>query len=134
MNLIQIIYTSASAGGLDAVERGRILCRARVNNARLGISGMLVHVDGSFYQVLEGEVEAVDELFLRIAADPRHLRVTEILREPIARRRFAGWRMGFANGVSGWRLPGIASRQRRQDSLQDAGRRGRTAGHDRVHR
>jgi len=136
MSLIQLIYTSASARGLDEVERARIVCRARVDNARLGISSVLVHVDGSFFQVLEGEVDVVDELFLRIAGDPRHVRVTEILREPITRRRFAGWCLGYADGFSGQRLPGptVALRQRRQDALQDAGRRGRTTRHDCVYR
>lgn len=96
MSLIHCIYCSAATAELGPEGRRELLDRARVNNARFGVTGMLLYVDGSYFQVLEGETEAVDELFLRIAGDPRHGGVTEIIREPIAARRFPDWSMGYA--------------------------------------
>lgn len=58
---------------------------------------MLLYVDGSFFQVLEGSADAVDALFARIALDPRHRSVVTIIREPISQRAFGEWTMGFAN-------------------------------------
>ncbi|MCO4764542.1 MAG: BLUF domain-containing protein [Myxococcales bacterium] len=42
------------------------------NNRRADITGILVETSGIFFQVIEGPAEAVDALFQRISADPRH--------------------------------------------------------------
>jgi hypothetical protein len=94
--LIHHIYTSAAQGMSDSEALQRILVQSRRNNAPLGITGMLLHTAGSFFQILEGSPEAVTALFTRIAADPRHQRITTIIREPIPRRAFPDWTMGFA--------------------------------------
>ncbi|MEQ8496099.1 MAG: BLUF domain-containing protein, partial [Gammaproteobacteria bacterium] len=91
MSLIHCIYASAATAPLDAAQRRELLRVARANNRRLGVTGILLYVDGSFFQVLEGEADVVDELFLRIAGDPRHANVTEIIRERIAQRAFPDW-------------------------------------------
>jgi hypothetical protein len=96
MSLIHCIYASTSTGTFSPRELAELLGQARVNNAARGVSGILLHVDGSFFQVLEGEPADVDPLFTRILSDPRHRQVTMIMREPIARRCFADWSMGFA--------------------------------------
>jgi len=96
MSLIHCIYASAARHALDDAARRELLRVARTNNERLGVTGMLLYVENSFFQVLEGEPEVVDELFLRIAGDPRHGNVTEIIREPITRRAFPEWSMGYA--------------------------------------
>ncbi len=96
MSLIHCIYASAASHGLDETARRGLLRQARANNGRLGITGMLLDVDDSFFQVLEGEHEVVDELFLRIAGDPRHGNLNELIREPIGCRAFPDWAMGYA--------------------------------------
>lgn len=77
-------------------ELAALLAGARAYNERHGITGMLLHVDGSFFQVLEGAPDDVDRLFARISADPRHGHVTVIIREPVAVRAFGEWTMGHA--------------------------------------
>jgi len=57
---------------------------------------MLLYSVGSFFQVLEGEEATLLELFAIIATDPRHRNVTKIIQEPIARRVFGDWTMGFS--------------------------------------
>ena len=56
---------------------------------------MLLYIAGSFFQILEGPRHTVDALVRKIQSDPRHMRVTVIIREPIVERSFGEWTMGF---------------------------------------
>jgi hypothetical protein len=94
--LIQCIYSSAATTEFAEHEIPQLLEKTRAANANRGITGMLLYVEGSFFQVLEGEAECVDFLFKSISADPRHKHVTLIIREPLAVRNFGEWTMGFA--------------------------------------
>jgi hypothetical protein len=58
---------------------------------------MLLYIEGSFIQVLEGEAAAVDEVYGQILLDSRHTRISTIIREPIAARSFGEWTLGFCN-------------------------------------
>ena len=104
--LIHLIYCSAAPRPLGRDELATLLAGARAYNERHGITGMLLHVDGSFFQVLEGAPEDVERLFARISADPRHDHVTVIIREPVAVRAFGEWTMGHAE-MSRHELDGI---------------------------
>lgn len=78
-------------------EIAGLLLRARAKNGRLGISGLLLHDNGSFLQVLEGDAEVLHSLFATIALDRRHTRVVKLLNRPVHHRRFAEWQMGFVS-------------------------------------
>lgn len=93
--LIHLIYASAAGPELTAERLAELLEASRVNNARLELTGMLLCAEGSFFQVLEGRPEAVDALYAKIERDPRHEQVTTIIREPIPKRNFDAWTMGF---------------------------------------
>jgi Sensors of blue-light using FAD len=93
--LIHCIYASAASREFDVGELADLLDAARENNARLGLTGMLLYSEGSFFQVLEGQADVVDALCAKIERDPRHGRMTVIIREPIAKRYFDAWTMGF---------------------------------------
>ena len=93
--LIHLIYCSAAPRPLGREELAALLAGARLHNERHGITGMLLHVDGSFFQVLEGAPDDVERLFARISADPRHDHVTVIIREPVATRHSASGRWGM---------------------------------------
>lgn len=95
--LIQIAYCSAAKAQVTRDNLVRLLAKARHSNAQNGVTGMLLYSGASFFQVLEGEPETVDGLFAVISRDPRHARVTLIIREPIPRRAFSDWTMGFAD-------------------------------------
>lgn len=94
--LIHCIYSSTAAPQFAEHEIPQLLEKSRAANATRGITGMLLYIEGSFFQVLEGEGAPVDEVYRRISADARHHEVTLIIREPIAARSFADWTMGFA--------------------------------------
>lgn len=96
MSLIHCIYASSAVPSFSEAVIPVLLERARAKNIVRGITGMLLFIEGSFFQVLEGETHVVDEIYSAIERDPRHARVTRIIREPIAHRTFDQWSMGFA--------------------------------------
>jgi len=96
VKLTQLIYSSDAVANIDSSALKGILEKARLNNARHSITGMLLHTGGSFFQVLEGDESALTELFASISSDPRHTNVTRIIHEPIAQRAFGEWTMAFS--------------------------------------
>ena len=94
-NLVHYIYASAASAAFQEPDLPALLQQSRRNNQDVAITGMLLYSAGSFFQVLEGEPGRITKVLARIAADPRHERITSIINEPIARRSFAEWTMGF---------------------------------------
>jgi Sensors of blue-light using FAD len=94
-SLIHIIYASAEERVFGESELTEVLLRARQANAQLGVTGILIYAEGSFFQVLEGKVEDVEAVFTKILSDPRHRDIVQIIREPIHGRDFGDWTMGF---------------------------------------
>jgi hypothetical protein len=92
--LKQKIYVSALTDTDDSVLAD-ILRTSQKNNARDGLTGMLLYADGNFLQVLEGPPEAVEQTFARIELDPRHSHVIVMSDEPTTQRDFADWSMGL---------------------------------------
>jgi len=126
--LEHLIYASVATETFGAPELAELLQKSRASNELHGLTGMLLHsdVDGSFFQVLEGESAAIDQLFQKILLDKRHSHVTLIIREPIPGRAFGEWTMGFAS-VSQEKLrkiPGLNDFFRKGSSFTelDAGR------------
>ncbi len=68
---------------------------SRVKNARLGITGVLLYINGHIVQVLEGQQQAVEDLYNSIQADPRHTDVRTVIHRPISQRLFSQWYMGY---------------------------------------
>lgn len=94
--LIHCIYASTATPKFAEHQLPKLLEGSRRKNADLGVTGMLLFLEGSFFQVLEGESSVVAALYSIIAVDDRHARVTQIIREPIPRRAFGEWTMGFS--------------------------------------
>jgi hypothetical protein len=94
--MLEIIYASAETQPFSPAKLAELLIKARTNNHRLNVSGLLLHHGGSFLQVLEGEDRVTTDLFEKISKDRRHGRVITIRRGPIEARQFASWSMGFA--------------------------------------
>jgi hypothetical protein len=96
MSLIHVIYASSAAPGFREHQIPDLLNEARSSNEERGITGMLLYIGGSFFQLLEGEEAVVDAVYDNICRDTRHKRVTQIIREPILERDFTGWTMGYS--------------------------------------
>lgn len=97
--LLRLTYASRAADGLTREDLSDIARKAQLRNAGLGITGLLLYVDGDFLQILEGPGGPVEEMFERIERDPRNKWVTRLATERILRRAFGDWSMGcFAVG------------------------------------
>ncbi|WP_374672983.1 BLUF domain-containing protein [Ideonella sp.] len=124
--MIHCIYASVSARHWRDDELKALLVAARAKNRRLGVTGMLLHADGCFFQVLEGPAAGVDAVYADIEADPRHEQVTLIVRESIPHRAFDRWTMGLASASAEEiaALPGLNDFLHRPGGLAalDAGR------------
>jgi len=106
--MIRVTYVSREAPGLTSDKLLALVSQCHRNNPDKGLTGMLLHGNGTFLQVLEGDDHVVDTLIGAIAADPRHIDMKIVRREPVTRRQFADWSMGFERvtdeslkGVSG---------------------------------
>ncbi|MEJ2232146.1 MAG: BLUF domain-containing protein [Nitrospirales bacterium] len=98
--MIQISYISKATKAMSQDDLEEILRTSRENNARLGITGMLLYGNKTFVQILEGEEKAVSELVEKIKRDSRHADFQVLKKKTIDRREYADWSMDFKR-VSG---------------------------------
>jgi 3-hydroxy-3-methylglutaryl CoA synthase len=101
-----IVYFSFSVKPFSKEDIFKILEQSRRNNPIYNITGMLLYLNGSVIQVLEGEQKAIEDLFDIIKKDPRHHRVNQVFSRPIINRIFANWSMGYET-VTGQELENI---------------------------
>jgi|CZKU01.1.fsa_nt_gi hypothetical protein len=95
----ELVYVSAAKAPMKPAELTNLLLKARANNRALGVSGMLLHHLGSFFQTLEGDPAVVQKLFARIERDPRHHRLAVLSTREVSQRTFGDWSMGFVDGA-----------------------------------
>jgi hypothetical protein len=95
--LIKIIYHSKATKLLSDNELEDMLCKARENNSKSSITGLLIVKGYSFFQWLEGNEKDVIELFEKIKTDNRHHSVFLMDKDIISSREFACWDMGYKN-------------------------------------
>ena len=93
--MYQIVYVSSATVHFAKPDMYALLAKSRANNARAGVTGMLLYRDGNFMQVLEGDEEAVRTVYARIEQDPRHRGSMVLLRGETPGRQFPDWSMGF---------------------------------------
>lgn len=89
-----LLYISRARDGLTNDDVARILEASRRNNPKMDITGLLLHGNGTFLQVLQGPEAAVELTYQRIVRDPRHYDVTVIDRTDLVERFHPDWSMG----------------------------------------
>lgn len=93
--LRRITYTSIASGLLDQRALLDLLHEARGFNKIDKITGLLLHDQGQFLQVIEGPVDAIENLVHRLQRDSRHAQF-EIHEDILAAKRlFPNWAMGL---------------------------------------
>ena len=93
--MLRLLYVSSAARSITNEDLSAIVDKARSNNPQLGITGMLLYIDGNFLQVLEGPEPQVRELFRNIERDRRHKGVILLVQEAADERAFPDWSMGY---------------------------------------
>jgi len=94
-DLIHIVYMSFSSRALSEAELNAFLATIRRKNQDQGITGLLLYNDEAFIQVIEGKKDTIDQVFKLISQDSRHSNIVKLLEEPIVKRAFPDWSMGF---------------------------------------
>ena len=98
--LCRLVYISNSSleVGRDDIdgEIEDILREARGTNRQLGITGVLLHTERRFAQILEGRRDTIMDLFGKIRHDLRHDEVRLVGLERIEHRTFGTWAMAYA--------------------------------------
>lgn len=93
--LRQVVYISTATQHFSPEALEELLARARANNERSGITGILLYHDPSFLQIIEGTRDDVDRLMARIRRDPSHSSMRIVQDESISERDFKSWAMAF---------------------------------------
>ncbi len=95
--LINLVYGSSTTTPFSDEELLALLAKSREKNRRLGVTGLLLYRERNFLQVLEGEEQAVWEIYNKIVEDPRHSSILLYGVRPVTERLFGDWEMGFLN-------------------------------------
>jgi len=91
--LYQLSYISAAAPRFDLTKMPELLHKSRLNNQKVGLTGMLLYANGTFLQVLEGREAAITDRFDAIEQDTRHCWIVRLRYEAIEQRVFRKWSM-----------------------------------------
>ena len=95
----RLIYTSTATRLLKEDDLFELLDSARAQNSAEHISGILIYHEGCFFQVLEGDKEAVEHCYERICRDGRHTDFIQLANEAAINRMFSDWWMAYRQFV-----------------------------------
>ncbi|SEL06637.1 Sensors of blue-light using FAD [Aquimarina amphilecti] len=73
-----ISYVSTSAE-LSDFQINELLYITKLKNEDLGITGILMHSDQNFFQIIEGQKKVIKSLYQKIEKDIRHFNLIKIL-------------------------------------------------------
>lgn len=93
MTLRSVTYTSRAVPPFGDNSFRQLGLEAGRLNALDGITGLLVFNGTRFSQTIEGGPNAIGDLLVRLARDPRHTEFEIVSEETIAARRFRSWDM-----------------------------------------
>lgn len=102
MSLSRLIYYSQTADSDSPIAIQDILTSARQHNEKNAITGALMFNHTYFLQALEGLTESVSETFLRVADDPRHIKIVLVGMKDIDNRAFGTWSMKYISDVNAY--------------------------------
>ncbi|WP_339723332.1 BLUF domain-containing protein [uncultured Paraglaciecola sp.] len=94
--MYQLIYVSDKPSTFTPNDMNDILRSARENNAKYGITGLLVELPEHFIQILEGTQDNVEYIFNLIYEDPRHKNIRVLLTAKTRAREIEAWDMGLS--------------------------------------
>ncbi|RKR74805.1 BLUF domain-containing protein [Frondihabitans australicus] len=93
--MLLLAYSSTASYDFTDGDLITLLMNSRANNRRDGITGLLLHDQGRFLQILEGDPETVRGRYDMIRDDPRHHDVTLVAEQAEPGRQFPKWSMGY---------------------------------------
>ena len=88
------VSKAVGAAGQNLLSIAEILGVSQSNNARDGLTGLLLSHGGWFLQVLEGDRGRIAMLMSRLERDPRHTDIRVLAEGEAPGRAFPDWSMG----------------------------------------
>ena len=95
--LRRLAWSSLPSPTFSAARMGEIAAPARSSNKCNNVSGVLLYTGVHFVEILEGEERVLDEMWSRLQRDDRHVSLVRIGDEPCNERRFAEWKLAYAD-------------------------------------
>ncbi|WBL27377.1 BLUF domain-containing protein [Zunongwangia sp. HGR-M22] len=90
-----VCYVSSAAPSLNEKDVDKILSWTQSWNAEHKLTGLLLYSDGNFFQVIEGEMNTVKNLFNNICNDTRHHNLIKIFYKEIEKNSFEFYESNF---------------------------------------
>jgi hypothetical protein len=94
--MYELLYCSSARQDLTSDDITDILKASRKWNTKYDITGCLLYYDTQFIQILEGDKNAIKQLFANIQKDTRHENVTLLKENEKEKRFFVDWNMAFS--------------------------------------
>jgi hypothetical protein len=91
-----IVYTSFATKSITEQSLKNLLVEARLFNEQQGVTGVLLHHNGAFFQYIEGSAGSDEGLFRvydKIKQSSHHNHIDELLNTTIERKNFPRWSM-----------------------------------------
>jgi hypothetical protein len=76
-NLYHLIYVSKEVHHFEKDEIFELLSQSSKANKKKNVTGILLHDETSFFQILEGEKDVIENLFNFISKDKRHYNIIQ---------------------------------------------------------
>jgi Sensors of blue-light using FAD len=97
IELDQLLYASLATQVMQAQDLRHLASEAASMNRMDRITGILMHADGVFVQLIEGPPEAVKHLWQRLKRDKRHNGLVQLyFQSELETRSCVGWNMRWA--------------------------------------
>jgi len=113
-----LIYSSRKTSLCNAEEVNSILASSEKFNPGHDITGILLSSHEFFLQYLEGDMDSIFELYLKIKEDKRHSEVLLLSVGIIQERLFPTWNMGYKDIDSNELHLLVKDKQKSLDSFQ----------------
>ena len=100
LDLHGLIFVSSATGPMFEPDIECLVADISTYKAAMGITGVLLHHDGTFFHYIEGGSGVLSLAYERIQQSPLHTGVIELFNEPISQRLFETWHIGMTGRVS----------------------------------
>ncbi|MDG1730637.1 MAG: BLUF domain-containing protein [Algibacter sp.] len=94
--MIKTICYISDSSEYESIDKLKTLyLKAKANNLKHNITGILIYKNQNFLQVLEGEETIIYETYKRIENDSRHKNIIKVINTTIEQRIFEDYNFGF---------------------------------------
>jgi hypothetical protein len=100
MFLSRILYASTATDQFKPKDIEDILNKARQENSKLDITGMLCFSSNFFMQCIEASRANVNKLYHKVLNDKRHSNIILLNYQEISERDFGNWSMSYIPDTS----------------------------------